>query len=213
VVNKVLRQKLITCLLDPMELSFEDTAALANFNDVCLACKFGPFDIVARVRNATFPGVSENAYRILLEEYNPADTVEVVQRKKRLTTTFSRLLPSHSGLRHLKIGLYSSGLWNSSRMVVKAEPTREYMQGLDAQFILGLKELQTITITARNGHPGLCRIGLQKVITDAGSIEQLRPVSEFAQQIKDGFTEQGRDVRVEVHLKYGKDLEEQRVLH
>jgi hypothetical protein len=42
VVNKVLRQKLITCLLDPMELNFEDTAALASFNDVCLACKFDP---------------------------------------------------------------------------------------------------------------------------------------------------------------------------
>jgi hypothetical protein len=119
-----------------------------------------PFDIVARVRNATFPGVSENAYRILLEEYH-ADTVEVIQRTKKLNTNF-RLLPAHSGLRHLNICLYSPGLYNFSRMVLKAEPINECMHGLDAQSILGLKELHTITITARNGYPNFCK-GLEKV--------------------------------------------------
>jgi hypothetical protein len=97
-------------------------------------------------------------------------------------------------------------------MVLKVEPVREYMQGLSTQSILRLKELQAITITARNCDPNLCCIGHDAVVTDAGNTEHLRPVFEFAQQIKDGFTKQGRDVRVDIYFEDGKDLEEQKVL-
>jgi hypothetical protein len=108
-VNKVLRQELMACLLDPMGINFQDAAALASFDGVCLAPEFNPFHLVARVRNATFPDVNANAYRILLEE-NPTKAAEMIQRTKRLNTTFSRLLPSYSGLRYLNIALYSPGV-------------------------------------------------------------------------------------------------------
>jgi hypothetical protein len=211
VVNKVLRQELMACLLDPMGINFQDAAALASFDGVCLVHKFKPFHLVAKVRNATFPDVNANAYRILLEE-TPAKAAEMIQRTKRLNTTFNRLLPSYSGLRYLNIALYSPGIYNSSRMVLKVEPVREYMQGLSTQSILGLKELQAITITARNCDPNLCCIVHDAVVTDAGNTEHLRPVFEFAEQIKDGFTKQGRDVRVDICFEDGKDLEEQKVL-
>jgi hypothetical protein len=208
-VSKLLREELLKCLLDRMEVKLRDLFHLKLYAGRLSSGKmFESFDLFARFRTVTFRGLNSEIVLCLYASWE----FGIIEANN---TTVTRLLPTFAGIRHLSVVLTSPLHLrdHADHITYKTLSITNCLQGLDTASIVGLKELRKLTITGTTGFASLGNPGrLQTPIEDDENIEHLRSVSELAQQIKDGLKEHGRDVRVEVYLKYGKDLEEYSVL-
>ncbi|KAI4643617.1 hypothetical protein J4E93_006628 [Alternaria ventricosa] len=99
---------------------------------------------------------------------------------------------------------------------VRALSFEMFLHDFQLQAILGLEELQKLSIIKISGVADIYDILGQIKVNDSGLVEDLKSsnltaILHLCRQIKTGFTMQGRNVVVKAYLQYGQEVYEERI--
>ncbi|KAI4711732.1 hypothetical protein J4E89_003174 [Alternaria sp. Ai002NY15] len=213
--SKSLRSDLLSCLLEAARFEFDDCTALSRIM-VSLETR----SLHLYVRKAKTRNVNGQRGIVFLKDEPGGSEEDARELTQRCNKVNSSTIKRFSRLRELNVTLYSPLLCTpgSGNTTFSIRPISFDMFLHDFQFqgILGLEELQKLTITKISGAAGTYDTRKQMKLNNDGLVEDdkssnLTAVLDFCRQIKHGFTTQGRNVVVKAYLQYGQDVYEERI--
>jgi hypothetical protein len=125
-----------------------------------------------------------------------------------------------SGLRELTLKFYAPlryrvPLHSADRSRdIYALPIDLYLEGFYIDRILGLTDLQKITIVGVGGYRNRNKVSFPHpdLVVQDDTVEQLSGVLNMGRHIKNGFKKQNRDVVVKIRMLYGRTDEVEEIL-
>lgn len=104
---------------------------------------------------------------------------------------------------------------NHATISVRALSFETFLHDFQLQAILGLEELQKLSIIKISGVADIYDILGQIKVNDSDLVEDLKSsnltaILHLCRQIKNGFTMQGRNVVVKAYLQYGQEVYEEK---
>ncbi|KAI4618036.1 uncharacterized protein J4E87_008045 [Alternaria ethzedia] len=213
--SKSLRSELLSCLLEAAQFKFDDCTALSRIM-VSLEAR----SLHLHVRKAKTRNVNGQRGIVFLEDEPGRSEEDARELAQRCNKVNSSTIKRFSRLRELNVTLYSPLLCTpgSGNTTFSIRPISfdMFLHDFQLQAILGLEELQKLTITKISGAAGTYDTRKQIKLNNDGLVEDdkssnITAVLDFCRQIKHGFTIQGRNVTVKACLQYCQDVYEERI--
>jgi len=213
--SKSLRSELLPCLLEAAHFEFGDCTTLSR---IMVSLKASSLHL--HVRKATTTNTEGQRGLAFLEDKPGGSEKDAHELAQRCNKVYSSTIKHFSRLRELNVTLYSpllcTAMNNHARISVRALSFEMFLHDFQLQAILGLEQLQMLSIIKISGVAGTYDILNQIKIDDSNLVEDdkssnLTAILHLCRQIKTGFTTQGRNVVVKAYLQYGQKVYEERV--
>lgn len=209
--SKLLQDEATSCILESMRVELESMIHL--FSLVLMTKNFKWIRIADRIRHVTILDMNLLRCLSVCSDEGADNYVEAAAKHNHRACTLLRQIP---GLRQLNIVFHTPLLAlpdvpNQPQLhLLQAQSIEKYLEGFDTQSVLGLLELQSLTIGGTSGSANSSSHSFFKnfPVKDDGKREHLQAISDLAQRMKDNFDDQGRKVVVTRRLLYGQEKEE-----
>jgi len=215
ITSKSLRSELLPCLLEAAHFEFGDCTTLSR-----IMVSLEASSLHLHVRKATTNNMEGQRGLAVLEDEPGGGEKDAHESTQRCNKIYSSTIKHFSRLRELNVTLYSPLLCttmnNHATISVRALSFETFLHDFQLQAILGLEELQRLSIIKISGSAGTYDILNHIKHNDSNLVEDdkssnLAAILHLCRQIKKGFTIQGRDVVVKAYLQYGQKVYEERV--
>jgi len=213
--SKSLRSELLPCLLEAAHFDFGDCTTLSR---IMLSLEASSLHL--HVRKATTKNVEGQQGLVFLEDEPGRSEKDAHELAQRCNKVYSSTIKHFSRLRELNATLHSPLLCTimngDTTISVRALSFEMFLHDFQPQAILGLTELQKLSIIKISGSAGTYDIRSQIKLNDTNLVEDdkssnLTAILHLCRQIKNGFTTQGRNVVVKACLQYGQKVYEERI--
>ncbi|KAF1837339.1 hypothetical protein BDW02DRAFT_595661 [Decorospora gaudefroyi] len=210
--SKQLQGELFTCLLEAAHFEFANCNALGCVL-LFLCSSAMPLRLPLTLRKLSLKNLNGQRKRLLFKAFNDLFLKESQELAQSGIECYTAVLPVFPRLRELTLEFYAplmymSRTWNGDEQdPVHALSIKDYLGRVRLEPILGLQELQRVTIIGISGNcnkSDLVTLHGIKIIDD-GKADHLTPISLLGGQIKEGFKAQNRNVAVTACLQYAPD--------
>ena len=212
--SKSLRIELLPCLLEAAHFEFGDCTTLSRIMVSLKASSLHP-----HVRKATTTNTEGQRRLVFLENEPGVSEIDAQELAQRCNKVYSSTIRHFSRLRELNVTLYSPLVCTATNghatISVRALSFEMFLHDFQLQAILGLEELQKLSIIKISGVADIYDILGQIKVNDSDLVEDLKSsnltaILHLCRQIKNGFTMQGRNVVVKAYLQYGQEVYEEK---
>lgn len=209
--SKTLLREVGAFLLSSILFDFETTKLMQRFIKKTKRFRHTDLNIVRHIRKVIIRNVNHFSDALVTCDSDPLDK-EVA--KSNLVA--SSLLPRFQNLYELYLTFYASMKFFSSELsltdlsTITALNVGDYLEKFGPRSILRLENIRRIEIRGVSGHAELCALvsDPERYTIEHDTVEKLRPLSELASKIKEGFKSKGQDVGVRTLLYWGQGEEE-----